>query len=178
MAWERLLARPTADRRIPIEMRLGESANGFVLEMTDGAGHCGRAAVAHAHQRANDAGKADATIREHLGKLGNTIFHVGTIDIAFSEPWFVPASVANGLRRDAVAALEAARAAALDRLPRAAPVSAHLPIMAISLSLKDGSSLYFWIPTFFSMYQGGITPRWGPIEVRCLIVRAQGRTSS
>ncbi len=134
MAWERLLARPTANRRIPIELRLGESANGFVLEMSDGAGHCGRAAVAHAHQRANDAGKADATIREHLGKLGNTIFHVGTIDIAFSEPWFVAASVANALRRDAVAALEAARAAALDRLPRAAPVEPPAPYPGDALS--------------------------------------------
>jgi hypothetical protein len=103
-------------------LRLGDDANGFVLAMTDDAGHCGRAAVAHPHQRANDAGKADATIREHLGRLGNTIFSAGAIDIAFSEPWFVPASVANALRRNAVAALEAARAAALDRLPRAAPV--------------------------------------------------------
>src|SRR5436190_21414600 len=31
---------------------------------------------------------------------------------------------------------------------------------------------------FFSMYQGGITPRCGPIAVRCLIARAYGRTSS
>src|SRR5580765_3181823 len=34
------------------------------------------------------------------------------------------------------------------------------------------------MPTFFSMYQGGITPRCGPIEVRCLMARAYGRTSS
>jgi len=134
MAWERLLARPTANRRIPVELRLSDDANGFVLEMTDDAGHCGRAAVAHAHQRANDAGKADATIREHLGKLGNTIFHVGTIDIAFSQPWFVPASVANALRRDAVAALEAARAAAFDRLPRATPVEPPAPYPGDALS--------------------------------------------
>src|SRR5437588_12815613 len=34
------------------------------------------------------------------------------------------------------------------------------------------------MPTFFSMYHGGITPRCGPIEVRCLMALAQGRTSS
>src|SRR5215510_2613710 len=31
---------------------------------------------------------------------------------------------------------------------------------------------------FFSMYQGGITPIFGPRPVRVLIVRAHGRTSS
>src|SRR5207247_10109027 len=63
-------------------------------------------------------------------------------------------------------------------LPCGAPVSAHRAIFAISASLSDGSFLYFWMPTFFSMYHGGITPRCGPIDVRCLIDRAHGRTSS
>lgn len=38
------------------------------------------------------------------------------------EPLFLPAAVLNGLRRDAVAALEAERLRALPRLPKAAPV--------------------------------------------------------
>ena len=63
-------------------------------------------------------------------------------------------------------------------LPRGAPLSAHLAIFAISSSLSDGSFLYFWMPMFFSMYHGGITPACGPMPVRCLIARAHGRTSS
>src|SRR5215470_18259832 len=63
-------------------------------------------------------------------------------------------------------------------LPCGAPLSAHVPIIAISASDSDGSFLYCWMPTFFSMYHGGITPRCGPIDVRCLIARAYGRTSS
>jgi hypothetical protein len=62
--------------------------------------------------------------------------------------------------------------------PRGAPLSAHLAIIAISSELSDGSFLYFWIPMFFSMYHGGMTPAFGPMPVRCLIERAQGRTSS
>ena len=50
--------------------------------------------------------------------------------------------------------------------------------MATSTALSDGSSLYRWMPMFFSMYHGGITPACGPIPVRCLMARAQGRTSS
>jgi hypothetical protein len=34
------------------------------------------------------------------------------------------------------------------------------------------------MPTFFSMYQGGITPGLSRSCVRCLIARAYGRTSS
>src|SRR5262249_53999424 len=63
-------------------------------------------------------------------------------------------------------------------LPRAAPVSAHLAILAISSSLSDGSFLKLWMPMFFSMYHGGITPACGPMPVRCLIALAYGRTSS
>ena len=44
-----------------------------------------------------------------------------------SQPWFVPASALNALRRDAVAALEAARAAALQRPARAQPVEPPAP---------------------------------------------------
>ena len=44
-----------------------------------------------------------------------------------TQPWFVPASVLNALRRDAIAALEAARAAALQRPARAAAVEPPAP---------------------------------------------------
>src|SRR6478672_4762419 len=63
-------------------------------------------------------------------------------------------------------------------LPLGAPLSAHLAILAISSSLSDGSFLKPWMPMFFSMYQGGITPACGPIPVRCLMALAHGRTSS
>ena len=63
-------------------------------------------------------------------------------------------------------------------LPRGAPLSAHRAIVAISSSLSDGSFLNFWMPMFFSTYHGGMTPARGPRPVRCLMARAQGRTSS
>jgi putative protease len=45
------------------------------------------------------------------------------VALNLSRPWFVPASTANQLRRDAVAALEAVRMGAWKRLPRAMPVA-------------------------------------------------------
>src|SRR5262245_29266080 len=63
-------------------------------------------------------------------------------------------------------------------LPHGAPVQTHLPIIAISSSLSDGSSWNFWMPMFFSTYHGGMTPAFGPMLVRILIERTHGRTSS
>jgi putative protease len=127
MAWERMLARPSAERRIEVQIQIMDTDDGFAVTISDADGHAARARVAHAHERANDAGKADAAIREHLARLGHTVFAATRIEIAFAEPWFVPASVANALRRDAVAALEAARAAAMPRLARAAAVEPPVP---------------------------------------------------
>jgi putative protease len=45
------------------------------------------------------------------------------ITIHWTQPWFVPSSLANKLRRDAVEQLEAARLAACTRLPRKAAVA-------------------------------------------------------
>ncbi len=127
MAWDRLLAKPSAERRIDVTLQITDTDDGFALAITDADGHAAHARVSHAHERAHDAGKADATIREHLARLGQSAFAATRIDIAFAEPWFVPASVANALRRDAVAALEAARAAALPRLTRTAAVEPPVP---------------------------------------------------
>ncbi|MCU0790532.1 MAG: DUF3656 domain-containing protein, partial [Nitratireductor sp.] len=122
MNWTRLLDKPSSDRRIGVWLRLDETAEGFALTLTDEDGHSATVAAAHAKEPAKDGARAEATLREHLGKLGATIFEARGISLELTQPWFVPASVINGLRRDAVAALEAARVAATQRPPRALPV--------------------------------------------------------
>ena len=62
--------------------------------------------------------------------------------------------------------------------PCGAPLSAHIAIVRISSSLSDRSSLKRWMPTFFSIYQGGITPGWSRSPVLYLMARAHGHTSS
>jgi putative protease len=122
MAWLRMLEKPSAERRIGVWLRLSETGDGFALALTDEDGHTATVSAAHAKDAAKDAARAEATLTQHLGKLGATIF--GPVDVAldWTQPWFLPASFVNALRRDAVAALEAARAAAYVRPPRARPV--------------------------------------------------------
>ncbi|WP_054022228.1 peptidase U32 family protein [Piscinibacter sakaiensis] len=126
MAWERLLARPSAERRIALDLTLAQAMvdgqPGFELALKDEDGHRGVARVAHPHEPARDAARAEAQLKEQLARLGGTLFEARRVRLALAQPWFVPASVLNGLRRDAVAAVEAARAAAWRPLPRAVPV--------------------------------------------------------
>ncbi|MBS0467965.1 MAG: U32 family peptidase [Proteobacteria bacterium] len=127
MDWVRTLEKKSSDRRIGLWAELSETADGFALRLTDEDGFVGSAAIAQEHQPATDAARAEATLREQLNRFGTTIFAVHDIALQLSQPWFVPASALNQLRRDAVAALEAARAKGLVRLPRAVPVEPPSP---------------------------------------------------
>ncbi|OZA14875.1 MAG: protease [Hydrogenophilales bacterium 17-62-8] len=122
MNWTRLLDRQSSERRIGVWLRLDETGGGFALTLTDEDGHSATVDAAHAREPARDAAKAEATLREHLGKLGATPFAAMGIALELTQAWFVPASFLNALRRDAVAALEAVRAAAYQRPPRAQSV--------------------------------------------------------
>ncbi|MBW8307399.1 MAG: U32 family peptidase, partial [Thiobacillus sp.] len=122
MNWTRLLDRPSSERRIGVWLRLDETDAGFALTLTDEEGNTATVEAAHAKEPAKDAAKAEATLREHLGKLGTTPFAAIGIALELKQPWFVPASFLNALRRDAVAALETLRAAAYERPPRVQPV--------------------------------------------------------
>ena len=134
MDWVRMLDKKSSERRIGLWAQLGETADGFELTLTDEDGHAASARTVQAHQPASDAAKAETTLREQLNRFGSTIFSVHDISLKLSQPWFVPASALNQLRRDAVIALEAARAAALARLQRAKPVEPPVPFPEDTLS--------------------------------------------
>ena len=122
MDWVRTLEKKSADRRIGAWLRLEDSAEGLTLTATDEDGHCAAATLPCTLEHAKDPAQAEARLRESLSRLGETVFEPIDVSLELSQPWFVPASLLNPLRRDAIAALEAARASAWQRLPRAVPV--------------------------------------------------------
>ncbi len=121
-AFERLLEKQSAERRIGIEVELSETAGGFALTLKDEDGIEGRAAIAHAKEAAKNPERALAAIGESLGKYGTTDFKATDVRIVLTGPWFLPASAINALRREAVERLVAAREAARPRPRRALPV--------------------------------------------------------
>jgi 23S rRNA 5-hydroxycytidine C2501 synthase len=128
MAWDRVLEKKSAERLIGLTMIWSSTPGGFALDLVDDDGHHARIEAAHTHETAKHADKAAATLHENLAKLGGTLFEAREVQIAPSAAGlFVPASLANAMRRDAVAALEAARARAFERLPRAVAVEPPAP---------------------------------------------------
>ena len=134
MDWVRTLEKKSAERRIGVWLTLTETPGGLQLTATDEDGHTASAHAQLAQQAPKNAAESDARLRESLARLGDTVFTPLDIRLDLARPWFVPASVANALRRDAIAALEAARAAAWQRLPRAVPVQPPTPYPEDSLT--------------------------------------------
>ncbi|MFZ4537925.1 peptidase U32 family protein [Propionivibrio sp.] len=133
-AFERQLEKKSAERRVPVHMRLEETPDGFALHLSDDEGVSAVAHLAHAKEAAQNAELALTTLRENLDKLGNTIYSVEAIDLDINASWFVPASALNALRRNAVEALDAARIAAYKRPARIAPIEPPAPYPEGNLS--------------------------------------------
>ncbi|MCH8621087.1 U32 family peptidase [Undibacterium sp. TS12] len=126
--WEHALTKKSAERRIPVYMTLSEQADGLLLTMTDEDGVSSQASVQLALEAAQNRDKAEAGLRDNLAKLGNTMFEAAQVNLELQQPWFVPSSVINALRRDVVAAHEAARVAAWlrpERTPAVEPPVAY-----------------------------------------------------
>ena len=102
--FERLLSRPSAERRIPVTMHLYEVPFGFALTLADAQGRNATVSLtcdkelAHTEQRAG--------IEKQLAKLGGTILVAERVDIDFTANWFIPSSVVADMRRRAVDAYE------------------------------------------------------------------------
>ncbi|KMJ52830.1 protease [Vogesella sp. EB] len=133
-AWELSLLKKSADRRIGVWLNLDETGDGLALTITDEDGCSATAHAPLALEPAKDAARAEASLRDAVAKLGNTMFVANDVALNLAQPWFVPSSVINALRRDAVEKLEAARIAAWPRQPRKAPVEPPVPYPEKNLS--------------------------------------------
>jgi collagenase-like PrtC family protease len=120
-AFMRLLEKDSADRRIALAMRFNETDSGFALTVNDADGCTATTTLVLDKQVAQQPERAETTLREHLAKLGSTHFSVSDIALEWTQPWFVPASAINALRREAIEKLERARVAAYVRPPRRDP---------------------------------------------------------
>ncbi|HEX8606941.1 MAG TPA: U32 family peptidase [Pseudoduganella sp.] len=119
--WEATLNKKSSERKVGVQLVLSEQADGLTLTITDEDGITSATGAALALQPAQQAAQAEAALHTSLGKLGNTMFAATGVALQLSQPWFVPSGAINALRRDAIAAHEAARLAAWQRPPRKAP---------------------------------------------------------
>ena len=108
-AFMRQLEKPSAERRIPVALTFKETNDGFALSVIDVDGFTAEVQCIADKLPAQNTEKAEAALRENLGKLGGTDFSVKEITLDIGQPWFVPASAVNALRRDAIMRLQQVR---------------------------------------------------------------------
>jgi putative protease len=119
-AFMRLLEKDSAQRKIPVDITFYETADGFALTVTDDDHFSATAICETEKQAAQNVEKAESNLRENLNKLGSTDFTARTITLQISQPWFIPASVINNLRRDAMVQLTETRVMGYERPVRRA----------------------------------------------------------
>ena len=101
--FERLLSRPSAERKVPLRMALRATDDGFELLarviLGDGSlsQMIGSATVAHPHQPARKP--PHENIVRQLSKLGDTIYVCEGVDIPDEFNFFIPNSVLSDMRR-------------------------------------------------------------------------------
>ena len=105
-AFEKLLARPSAVRKLQVHVTLRETESGYELTLRD---ESGQSATARLEVEKAVAQKPQAAyIRQQLAKLGGSPFFAGEVEIVTEGERFIPASQLSELRRKACEALVAA----------------------------------------------------------------------
>lgn len=111
--FDKLLAKPSAERRLSVKIEFLDNPFGFTLCMEDETG----ARIMLAEPLAKELARREQqdNIRTQLSKLGNTPFEASEVVVGLSENWFVPSSLLADMRRRGVEKLLEVRRA---RYPR------------------------------------------------------------
>lgn len=99
-AFEALLSKPSADRRIAVELTWRELPNGFALQIADASG-CS-ASITRTFATEPALRPQEDNIRAQLSRLGTTPFEAAQVTINMPGNAFVPSSLLSGMRREAV----------------------------------------------------------------------------
>jgi putative protease len=133
-AWLKALDKPSSQRRIGVWLDLQVGAHDLQLTATDADGHSATARQPfppESRQLAREPARAQAQALAQLNRLGATIFEATSTSITGAtgqiSSEILPSALLNTLRRDAMAALEAARAQALPRWQPGQAISPPTP---------------------------------------------------
>ena len=97
--FERILSKPSAQRKIPVSMSLHATEDGFSLSATIHDQTC-TVLVSQEHQVAQKSPREN--IIRQLTKLGDTIYMCSEVDIPSDFNYFIPNSVLSEMRRQLV----------------------------------------------------------------------------
>lgn len=135
VAFEKLMAGNTAERKIPLKLFFFMTEDGFSLS-SEGV----EAKIAFAHQPAHRV-QTDNILRQ-LGKLGGTQYVCDEVVIEpGADSYFIPSSLLADLRRKLVEELNSRQSLA------PAPVT-EMPVTSVSPVVEDASASIVWQPEY------------------------------
>lgn len=135
VAFEKLMAGNTAERKIPLKLFFSMTEDGFSLS-SEGV----EAKIAFAHQPAHRV-QTDNILRQ-LGKLGGTQYVCDEVVIEpGADSYFIPSSLLADLRRKLVEELNSRQSLT------PAPVT-EMPVTSVSPVVEDASASIVWQPEY------------------------------
>ena len=96
-------------RLIAVKMQFVETNDGFAIHIEDENGV--KIKIEHTCEKnpAKNKNQAEETVRRQFTKLGDSIFICEEMNIVWSQPYFLPISVCNEMRREGIRQLEEER---------------------------------------------------------------------
>ncbi|HGK7507688.1 peptidase U32 family protein [Kluyvera cryocrescens] len=118
--WQQALLKTSSERRVAVDITLSGWREQLILTLTSEEGICVTHTLDGEFTAANNSEKALQQLQDGVSKLGQTIYYARDVDVMLPEALFVPNSLLNQLRREAVEMLDQARLAAYTRGQRKA----------------------------------------------------------
>ncbi len=143
----KILQENKTKRLINVKMQFEETESGFILSIEDGDNVKVSVVQNNKKTPAKNLGAAEETVRRQLMKLGDSIFVSEKLTIIWSQPYFIPVSVCNELRRQAIAQLEEKRKKRFPQhhssiLPNSEPYSTTRLDYSANVANKKSESFY------------------------------------
>ncbi|WP_120996605.1 peptidase U32 family protein [Stutzerimonas urumqiensis] len=108
--WQQALLKTSAERRVALRWHAYLRRDGLQLTATSEEGAAATARLDGPFGEAKKPEQALAQLEDLLGQLGTTLYHAEAIELDAPEAFFIPNSQLKALRREAIEALDAARA--------------------------------------------------------------------
>lgn len=105
--FEQEMSKPTAERKLKVDLCFSDNTFGFTLEIKDETGV--GATITEPFPKDIARKNQDENIRMQLSKLGNSPFEAAGVAIRMENDWFVPSSLLAEMRRKVVDKLLANR---------------------------------------------------------------------
>ncbi len=115
MAFTKILKKSSGVRRIDVEMDFVQEDTFIRLTVRDGDGNEAEMVKHVLFEPPRDPARARQQLEKQLTSTGNTPYQVAKLNILPQEPGFLPASLLNSIRRDALEALTQIRFRAYPR---------------------------------------------------------------